>query len=109
MSYVDTHRLVGVNDPSLSYFTTVVPLSAAKTTLIDGLTQYQAYIRKFRIVNESPTSSIAYKVTSKDAVTKNCPPASAVAEDGWESYLQIGSGVGYVELELIERRIAERK
>lgn len=107
MSYVDTTKLRGLQDPTLSYFTTTLTFTTAVLT-IDSLTQFQAYIRAFRIVNQDGANVVTYRQGSGSEPVKTVPISSElVADPSWESFLQITpnavSGTGFVELDLVPR------
>lgn len=111
MSYVNKDILRGILDTSLSFFNTTLPFTTAVLT-IDTLTQYGAYIRSFRIVNNDAANLVNYRTVSTTDTLKTVPPSSALSEQGWESFLQITpnavTGNGFVELELVSRKDAIR-
>lgn len=110
MSYVDTTKLRGLQDPTIAFFTTTIAFTTALLT-IDALTQYGAYIKSFRIVNNDGTNVINFIQGGPAQPTKQVPINSDFIADGWESYLQITpnavTGTGYVELDLVTRPNAE--
>lgn len=111
MSYVRAHRLKGLRDPSLSFFTITLAFTTAQL-VIDALTQYGSYIYAFRIVNQDGTNVCQYRQGSPSTPLKTIPiNTSEESDPAWESYLEIDpnavSGVGYVELNLVQRQLAE--
>lgn len=106
MSYVDTAKLRGLADPTLSFFTTTLAFTTAVLT-IDALTQFQAYIKAFRIVNQDGANVVTYVQGSRFQPTKTVPINSEVSADGWESFIQITpnavTGTGFIELDLVPR------
>ena len=111
MSYVNKEILKGNLDPSLPFFTTTLSFTTSQV-LIDTLTQYQAYIKSFRIVNNDVANSLTYRQGSRSEPLKTVPLISEVFVDGWESFIEInpnaGTGTGFIELDLIDRKVAER-
>lgn len=111
MSYVFAHTLKGLRDPSLSFFTITIPFTTAQL-VIDALTQYGSYLYAFRIVNQDSTNICQYRQGFPSAVLKTIPiNTSEEADPAWESYLEIdpngATGLGYVELNLVKRNLAE--
>lgn len=111
MSYVFAHTLKGLRDPSLSFFTITLPFTTSQLA-IDALTQYGSYIYAFRIVNQDGVNACNYRQSFPSAVLKTIPVSSSEeADPAWESYLEIdpnaATGVGYVELNLVKRNLAE--
>lgn len=110
MSYVNKSILRGVNDQSLSFFTTTLGFTTSQLR-IDTLTQFQAYIKEARLVNEDGTNLLTYRQGSLDGRLKNLLVGQDVGISGWESFVEINpngaTGVGYIELDLINRKDAE--
>jgi len=110
MSFVNKSILKGVNNQSLSFFTTTIPFTTSQLR-IDTLTQYQAYIKKFRIVNKDTVAQATYRQGSMSEPLKPVPLSSEVSSEGWESFLEINpnavSGDGFLEMDLINKRDAE--
>lgn len=94
----------GVNDQTLAYSTTTKSFTTDEV-IVDGLTQYQAYIRKFRIVNDDNTNDLVYRQGSKSGLLKTLPVLSEVSVEGWESYIEVvpnsSTGLGYLEMDLV--------
>lgn len=111
MSYVNKNILRGILDTTLSFFNTTLTFTTA-VLIIDTLTQYGAYIRSYRIVNNDAGNAVSYRTVSPTDPIKTVPPSSALTEQGWESFLEITpnavTGSGYVELELVSRKDAIR-
>lgn len=110
MSFVDTSKLRGLQDPTIAFFTTTIAFTTAVLT-IDALTQYGAYIKSFRIVNNDGTNVINFVQGDASQPTKQVPINSDFIADGWESYVKITpnavTGSGYIELDLVTRPNAE--
>lgn len=106
MSFVDTSRLRGLLDPTLSFFTTTLPFTTTVLT-IDSLTQYQAYIRAFRIVNNDGAAIVTFRQGGRQEPSKTVPISSEVSSVGWESFIEITpnavTGSGFIELDLVPR------
>lgn len=112
MSYVNTAKLKGLLDPTLTSFTTTIPFTTSPI-IIDALTQYNSYIHSFRIANNDITNVVQYRQGALDQPLKNIPISSQESGPGWESFLQIipdaVTGSGYIEIELVLRDNAELK
>lgn len=111
MSYVDKSKLRGILDQSLSFFVTTRQFTTSPL-ILDTLTEYGSYIRAYRIVNLDLINNILYRTVSATDYQKAVPPSTALGDQGWESFLEIipnaVTGNGYVELELIKRKDAEK-
>jgi len=111
MSYVNKAILKGVDDQSLSFYVTTQVIGTAQI-LIDSLTQFNAYIRAFRIVNNDGTNIITYRQGSNTQPLKTIPISSQENQSGWESFIEINpnavTGVGILEMDLIDRAEALR-
>lgn len=110
MSYVNLAKLKGILDPTIPFFTTTLPFTTA-VLIIDALTQFQSYIKAFRIVNADGTNVVTYIQGSLAGTVKTVPINSEVVANGWESFIQITpnavTGGGFIELDLVERKYAE--
>ena len=102
--------LRGVNDEKLSFFTSTFPLGTT-VFVIDSLTQFGAYIKAARIVNNDGLNVILYRQGSPLEPQKTVPINSAEEISGWEAFLQITpnavTGSGFLEVDLIDRAQAE--
>ena len=111
MSFVDKSLLKGVNDQTLSFFNTTIPFTTAQVR-IDTLTEFQAYIRKFRIRNDDAIAPLTFRQGGLSEPLKTIPILSEDGGEGWESFLEINpnavSGSGFLELDLINREDALR-
>jgi len=112
VSYVDKEKLRGVGDALLSTYTTSIPFTTAQL-IRDCLTQFGSYARAFRIVNNDAAAVLTYRQGAADAPLKTIPILSEVFVEGWESYIEInpnaGTGLGFLELDLIDRFTALKK
>lgn len=110
MSYVNKQILRGVNDENLSFFTTTIRFTTGQL-VIDALTQFSAYIKAARIINNDSLNTILYRQGSPLEPQKIVPIDSAEKIGGWESFLQITpnavTGDGFLEIDLIDRNVAE--
>ncbi len=111
MSYVDKAILKGVDDQSLSFYTTTQVIGTAQV-VIDSLTLFNAYIRAFRIINNDGINIMTYRQGALTQPLKTIPINSQETQNGWESFIEINpnavSGVGILEMDLIERGEALR-
>src|SRR5574341_1429496 len=112
MSYVDPQKLKGTLDPAIPFFTSTLTFTTAVLT-IDSLSQFGAYMRSFRIVNLDAAANAQYRMHQATEPQKPIPPSSDVTEESWSSFVQITpnavSGNGFIEMELVKRKDAERK
>jgi len=110
LSYINKQILRGVNDENLSFFTTTLPFTTA-VLVVDTLTQFQAYIKEARIVNEDGLNVVLYRQGNPLEPQKTVPINSAVTISGWESFIQVTpnavTGGGILEIDLIDRFVAE--
>lgn len=110
MSYVNKAILKGVNDQSLSFYTTTIPFTTSQVR-IDSLTEFGAYIRAARIINNDGANQLTYRQAALDGALKTVPINSQEEVSGWESFLEINpdgvTGTGFIELDLIDRSVAE--
>src|SRR5215469_1861262 len=101
MSYVDPSKLKGNLDTSISFFTTTIDFTNA-VLIIDALSNYGAYIKEFRIVNQDGTNNLSYIQGDLSQPSKVVPPNSEADVSGWESFIQITpnavTGAGFVEM-----------
>lgn len=111
MSYVDKSILKGTEDQTLSFYVTTQVIGTAQI-LIDALTQFNAYIKAYRIVNNDGLNVITYRAGSNTQPLKTIPINSQEEVSGWESFLQINpnavTGQGFLEMDLIDRNEALR-
>lgn len=110
MSYFNAQKLRGLLDQSLSFFTTVQAFTTSPLT-IDSLTQFQAYIKAFRIVNQDGTNVLTYVQGQLTEPSKTVPISSEVVSTAWESFIKLTpnavSGKGFIEMDLVPRSVAE--
>jgi len=106
VSYVNPAILRGVGDALLSTVTTTQAFTTSQV-LLDALTQFSAYIRAFRIVNNDAINVLTYRQGSRSSPLKTVPASSEVVVEGWESFIEINpsavSGTGFIEFDLVDR------
>lgn len=104
MSFVNKAILKGNLDPSLAFFTSEQAFTTSELK-IDSVTQFGAYIKEFRIVNQDSLNALQYRQGGTSAILKTVPPLSEVDVSGWESYVDIipngTSGAGFIEYDLV--------
>lgn len=109
MSYVDISLLRGVNDENLPFFPSKIAIGTAQI-LQDTLTQFQAYIKAGRIVNNDVLNVITYRTGGRGEPLQTVPISSQEDIQGWESFLEINpdpvTGNGILELDLVNRKDA---
>lgn len=110
MSYVNPSKLKGLNDLSLSFFTTTLAFTTSVLT-VDSLTQFGGYIKAFRIVNNDNTNSVSWIQGGLSQPVKQLTPVSEIVSNGWESFIQITpnavTGTGFLEIDIVSRQSAE--
>jgi len=106
VSYVDKSILRGVGDALLSTVTSTIAFTLTQE-VIDALTQFSSYVRAFRIVNSDALNPLTYRQGGRSEPLKTVPSSSEVVVEGWESYIEINpnaaTGVGFIELDLVDR------
>jgi len=104
MSYVPKDLLKGILDPRISFYTSDQSFTTSVVN-IDLKTQFQAYAKTFRIVNQDSVNNLSYRQGSVSGISKIVPPNSEVVVNGWESFIQItpnaGTGAGFIEFDLV--------
>jgi len=110
MSHVEIRKLKGINDTSLVWDT--LPFNFTTAQLFrDFLSEFGAYVRGYRIINQDVLNQLTYRQDQKNKVAVILDPASIDTQQGWTSYIEVNpdavSGSGLLEVDLVPREIAE--
>ena len=110
VTVVNLSRLKGIDDTTLKGRTLTFSFTTGIFNL-DSLSQFSSYIRSFRITNKDSVNELEYRFDEVRAELISIPIATDDRQEGWTSLIQIipdaVSGTGQIEVELIDRTIAE--
>lgn len=112
MSQVEIRKLKGINDTDLNWDT----LPFAFTTAVirhDFLTEYNSYVRAYRVINEDGLAVLTYRQDQRGKQAITLDPSSIDNQEGWTSFIEVTpnavSGQGILEVDLVPRELAEKK
>lgn len=110
MSYVDSSKLKGTLNVDIPHITITIAFTTAPI-ILDILSQYGAYARAYKIVNNDGANVVNFVQHQLTDVQRVVPIQSEVSDEGWFSFMQITpnavTGSGYIELELVKKEDAE--
>ena len=107
---VNLSVLKGIDDQSLKGVTLTFSFSTAIFNL-DALSQYNSYVRSFRVTNLDTLAELTYVFDEVRAVPIPVPILTDDSQKGWTSLIQVTpdgvTGNGLIEVELVKRENAE--
>jgi len=112
VSLVEIRKLKGINDPGLTWDKIVFPFTTA-VEQHDFLTEFNSYVRAYRIFNNDLLANLVYRQDRIGNPTIPMNPGDIEVQEGWVSFIQVTpnavSGDGILEVDLVPREIAQKK
>jgi len=112
VSQVEIRKLKGINNTDLNWDT--LPFPFTLTVLRhDFLTEYNSYVRGYRVINEDIVASLTYRQDQLNKQAITLEPSSMDNQEGWTSFIEVTpnavTGQGILEVDLVPRELAELK
>lgn len=112
MSQVEIRKLKGINNTDLNWDT--LPFRFTTAVLRhDFLTEYNSYVRAYRVINEDLINNLTYRQDQRGKQAITLDPSAVDNQEGWTSFIEITpdavTGTGILEVDLVPRELAELK